>query len=84
MTGLTRILHGPHIPQMDYIMTNFVHTIKFTILMFCVNDNVHFCTLYIRPTMEKLTTRNFFMKFVHWVWIDAEFSVEFDGQIASL
>ena len=34
--------------------------------------------------MEKLTTHNCFTKFVHWVWIDAEFSVEFNGQIASL
>ena len=49
MTGLTRILHGPHIPQMDYIMTNFVHTIIFTILMFCVNDIVHFVRCICDP-----------------------------------
>ena len=32
--------------------------------------------------MEKPITCDFFMKIVFWVWIDADFIVEFNGQRA--
>ena len=36
------------------------------------------------PAMEKPTTRDFSWKIEFWVWIDAEFTVEFNGQTARL